>query len=101
MLCKIGRSRIQHVDQEVCNNGFFQSCLEGLYEPVGKSSHESHGICQQNLLAALQCQLSRRWVKRRKELVLREDACPSEGIEQTGFPCIGVTHYGGRGERNA
>ncbi len=101
VLFDVGVGDVEHVDQEVGNEHFFQGGLEGFHEAVRQSADEAHGIGDEQFLIVAQDELAGGRIERGEEFVLGEDVCAGERVEQGGFAGVGVADDGRGGHGHA
>ncbi len=90
-----GRARVEHVDEEVGEDGLLEGRLEGLDETVREIAHESDRVGEEERLSIGQLDAPRRGVEGGEELVLCEDVGPREQVEEGALSRVRVADDGG------
>ena len=88
---------IADAENEIGTGRLLQRGMEGLHQLVGQPPHQTYGINEHDLSSVRQLQRPGSRVQRGKELILRQHPGLGQGVQQGGFPHIGVAHNGHRG----
>ena len=91
---EFGIGDVDQVYQQIRDNGFFESRLEGIDEPVGQASNETNRIGDQDVLAFVEVEPARGGVEGGEELVDGEGVGTGEGVEERRLPGIRVSNNG-------
>ena len=83
---------IDDVYQQIRFHHFFQRGFKRVDQMVRKFLNKSDRIGHQHRLMVGQLHLSRRWVKRGKQLILHKDVRTGEAIQQRRLPRIRISH---------
>ena len=87
---------VRHVEDDVAVACLLQSALKGLDQVVRQLSDKAYRICQKNILAAGKLKHPGGGIQSGEQLVLRQNPCVGQIIEQRGLACVGVAHNGRR-----
>ena len=91
LLGEIGVGRVHHMQQQVCVHGLLQRGLEGVDQAMRQIADEPHRIGQGHRTPQVtEVHLPGGRVQRSKELISGVGAGLDQGIEQGGFPSVGV-----------
>ena len=89
-----GVGRIDHVEQHVCQCGFFQRGGESGHQFMRQVLHETDGIGQDDAVFGREIQFARGGVERGEKLVFGQYVGFGKAVEQCGFAGIRVAHDG-------
>ena len=97
MLGGVGIGDVDHVDQEIGEDDFFEGGLERLDEAVRQTADEADGVGDKELLVAAEMELTGGGIECGEEFVLGENGGPGERVEEGGLAGVGVADDGGGG----
>ena len=95
------RSLVRHIDdmqQKIGFNDLFERCVKGLHERMRQLLNETHGIGHEDFAAVRELKRARRRVERRKELVLGENVCARQGVQERRLAGVRIADEGGDGD---
>lgn len=93
-----GLAGVQDVNEEIGEQGFFESGLESLHEAMGETAHEADGIGQEQGLSVRKSEPSCGGVESGEKFILGQDIAAGQAVEEGRFPGVGVTDDGGMRE---
>ena len=92
LLVTIRRGRIHDVHQYVSLVKLVKRRPKGFQEIPGQVSNETHGIGQNHVPAGMKPESSLDGIQGFKRLIFGRNAATSQGVQQGGFPGVGIPH---------
>ena len=92
MLRRIGAGGVADVEDHIRLHRLLQSGTERLHQLVGQAPHKAHRVHQHHLPSIRQPQCPGGGVEGGEQLILRQHTGVGEGVQQGGFPGVGVPH---------
>ena len=86
-------AQIGNVDKQIGFADFFQCRFERFNQCVRKFSQKAHSVRKQDALFVRQNEAARRRIQRGKKLVLSQQVCSGEQIQQRRFAGVRVTDH--------
>ena len=86
------------MQQKVGFNDLFERCMKGLHERMRQLLYKAHGVSHEDFAAVREPKRARRRVERRKELVLGEDLCARQGVQERRLAGVRIADESGDGD---